>query len=133
MRRDPDAGAGEAARRHAVPMTADPGSSWRRRTKLVCTLGPATQDRIAELVEAGMDVARLNFSHGDPSFFATSAARVRDVARTASRPVGLLADLSGPKIRLGELQGGSLTLEPGAPFALHPGDGPSVGDTTGAR
>ena len=65
-----------------------------------------------------MDVARLNFSHGDPSFLATSAARVRDVARTADRPVGVLADLSGPKIRLGELEGGSLTLEPGGPFAL---------------
>ena len=78
-----------------------------------------------------MDVARLNFSHGDPSFLATSAARVRDVARTAGRPVGLLADLSGPKIRLGELEDGSLTLEPGAPFALRPGDGPSVGDTNG--
>ena len=80
-----------------------------------------------------MDVARLNFSHGDPSFLATSAARVRDVAHTAGRPVGLLADLSGPKIRLGELEDGSLTLEPGAPFALRHGDGPPVGDTTGAR
>jgi pyruvate kinase len=114
-------------------VTGKPGSGWRRRTKLVCTLGPATQDRIAELVGAGMDVARLNFSHGDPSFLATSAARVRDVAHTAGRPVGLLADLSGPKIRLGELEDGSLTLEPGAPFALRHGDGPSVGDTNGAH
>ena len=80
-----------------------------------------------------MDVARLNFSHGERSFLATSAARVRDVARAAGRPVGLLADLSGPKIRLGELEGGSLTLETGASFALHPAGGPSVGDTNGAR
>jgi pyruvate kinase len=113
-------------------MTGEPGWSWRRRTKLVCTLGPATQDRIDELVGAGMDVARLNFSHGDPSFLATSAARVRDVARAAGRPVGLLADLSGPKIRLGELEGGALTLELGAPFALRPGDRHAVGDVTGA-
>jgi pyruvate kinase len=76
-------------------MTADPGSGWRRRTKLVCTLGPATQDRIEELVGAGMDVARLNFSHGERTFLATSAARVRDVAHAAGRPVGILADLSG--------------------------------------
>ena len=96
-------------------MTADPGSGWRRRTKLVCTLGPATQDRIDELVGAGMDVARLNFSHGERT---TSSRRRRPAFVTwhagAGRPVGLLADLSGPKIRLGELEGGSLTLEPGA-------------------
>ena len=80
-----------------------------------------------------MDVARLNFSHGERTFLAASATRVREAARAAGRPVGLLADLSGPKIRLGELDGGTLTLEPAAPFALRPGNGPSVGDTTGAR
>jgi len=103
-----------------------------RRTKLVCTLGPATADRIDELVDAGMDVARLNFSHGDPPFLGAAAARVRDAARSAGRPVALLGDLSGPKIRLGQLGDGSVSLEPGSPFELRPDGGQGTGDATGA-
>jgi len=79
-----------------------------------------------------MDVARLNFSHGDPPFLGAAAARVRDAARSAGRPVALLGDLSGPKIRLGQLGDGSVSLEPGSPFELRPDGGHGTGDATGA-
>lgn len=95
-----------------------------RRTKLVCTIGPSTAARIPELVAAGMDVARINFSHGTPASRARAAERIRAAADAAGRPVALLADLSGPKIRLGELAGGQVTLHPGRPFALGGPDSP---------
>ena len=74
----------------------------RRRAKIVCTLGPATSspDQLAELVRAGMDVARLNFSHGDHADHEKVYRTVREVADRAGRAVGILADLQGPKIRL---------------------------------
>jgi pyruvate kinase len=103
-----------------------------RRTKLVCTIGPASQDRLLELVAAGMDVARLNFSHGSAESLGLSAEGVRSAARDAGRAVALLADLSGPKIRLGDLESGSVTLQTGARFLLHPADWNRPGDTAGA-
>jgi pyruvate kinase len=103
-----------------------------RRTKLVCTIGPASQDRLHELVAAGMDVARLNFSHGSADSLGRSAEGVRSASRDAGRAVALLADLSGPKIRLGDLEAGSVTLETGARFVLHPADWNRHGDTAGA-
>ncbi|MEV0364867.1 pyruvate kinase [Nocardia fusca] len=74
-----------------------------RRTKIVCTLGPATatEERIRELVESGMDVARLNFSHGEHSDHAENYKKVRQACDDLGRAVGILADLQGPKIRLG--------------------------------
>ncbi|QBS44186.1 pyruvate kinase [Nocardia sp. CS682] len=74
-----------------------------RRTKIVCTLGPATatEDRIRELVESGMDVARLNFSHGEHADHAENYKKVRAASDHLGRAVGILADLQGPKIRLG--------------------------------
>ncbi|MET7773601.1 pyruvate kinase [Nocardia sp. NPDC005366] len=74
-----------------------------RRTKIVCTLGPATatEDRIRELVESGMDVARLNFSHGEHADHAENYKKVREASDHLGRAVGILADLQGPKIRLG--------------------------------
>ncbi|MFC9788943.1 pyruvate kinase [Rhodococcus sp. NPDC127528] len=74
-----------------------------RRTKIVCTLGPATAtgDRIRELVESGMDVARLNFSHGAHADHEENYRRVRDASDVTGKAVGILADLQGPKIRLG--------------------------------
>jgi len=74
-----------------------------RRTKIVCTLGPATatEERIRELVESGMDVARLNFSHGDHGDHAENYKKVREASDHVGRAVGILADLQGPKIRLG--------------------------------
>ncbi|MCV0402726.1 MAG: pyruvate kinase [Chloroflexi bacterium] len=100
------------------------------RTKLVCTIGPASIDRVDELVAAGMDVARINFSHGTPDRHALSAERVRAAATTTGRSVALMADLSGPKIRIGGLADDEIDLEPGARFILRAADGP--GDVHGA-
>ncbi|MFR9753061.1 pyruvate kinase [Nocardia sp. 004] len=79
-----------------------------RRTKIVCTLGPATatEDRIRELVESGMDVARLNFSHGEHTDHAQNYKKVRQASDHLGRAVGILADLQGPKIRLGRFMEG---------------------------
>ncbi|MEA2843540.1 MAG: pyruvate kinase [Actinomycetota bacterium] len=102
-----------------------------RRTKIVCTLGPATRsaDAIRALVEAGMDVARLNFSHGTHDDHAALCAAVRDASDSVGRAVGVLADLQGPKIRLGSFSGGAAILEPGSLFTIstEPGEGSSEG------
>jgi pyruvate kinase len=86
-----------------------------RRTKIVCTLGPASSspDRVASLIRAGMDVARINFSHSNREVHATTMRTVRRVAEELGRPVALLADLQGPKIRVGALP---------MPVTLRPGD-----------
>ena len=97
----------------------------QRRAKLVCTIGPATIDRVSELVAAGMDVARVNFSHGTPERHALAVERVRAAGQEAERAVAVLADLSGPKIRLGELDGGEAELMTGAGFTLHTEELPS--------
>ena len=91
-----------------------------RRAKIVCTLGPASSapERLAELVAAGMDVARLNMSHGDYSDHEANLRNVREAAQSADRPVGVLADLQGPKIRLGRFAAGKETLVEGARFAI---------------
>ncbi|MET0899158.1 MAG: pyruvate kinase [Mycobacterium sp.] len=80
-----------------------------RRGKIVCTLGPAvgTDELVRELVEAGMDVARLNFSHGDHSDHEANYKRVRKASDSTGRAVGILADLQGPKIRLGRFSTGA--------------------------
>ncbi|MER3412154.1 MAG: pyruvate kinase, partial [Thermoleophilia bacterium] len=74
-----------------------------RRTKIVATLGPASADRVDELVQAGMDAARLNLSHGTWDEHARWADRVREVERACGRPLALVADLQGPKLRVGDL------------------------------
>ena len=86
-----------------------------RRAKIVCTLGPATDppERMRALVEAGMDVARLNFSHGDHSDHAARFHLVRSAADAAGRNVATLADLQGPKIRLGRFADGPVMWETG--------------------
>jgi pyruvate kinase len=86
-----------------------------RRTKIVCTLGPASwsPERIAALIEAGMDVARINFSHGDLDRHAETIRHVREASRQAGRPIAILGDLQGPKIRVGVLA---------EPVELRPGD-----------
>lgn len=77
-----------------------------RRTKIVCTLGPASlkPETLAAMIRAGMDVARLNTSHGNPKAHGEAIALVRNVAAESGRPVGILLDLSGPKIRTGETE-----------------------------
>ena len=106
-----------------------------RRTKLVCTLGPATADRIPELVAAGMDVARINLAHGSHDEHAAAAAAVRRAAAGGQRPVAILTDLAGPKIRLGELVDGIAHLDAGEPFQLRAspsgGAGTGPGDRSG--
>ena len=104
----------------------------RARTKLVCTIGPASAERIGELVVAGMDVARVNFSHGTPDDHRGYVHAVRSAAHSARRSVAVMADLPGPKIRLGELAGHALTLETGATFTLRPESAEDVGDASGA-
>ncbi len=77
-----------------------------RFTKIVCTIGPAcnTEDKLAQLIEAGMNVARLNFSHGTHEDHAANIGRIRRVANRLNRPVAILQDLQGPKIRTGWLK-----------------------------
>jgi pyruvate kinase len=92
-----------------------------RRTKIICTLGPATdsEEKIAALILAGMNVARLNFSHGTHAEHAATIARVRHVARELNRPLAILQDLQGPKIRTGRLRHGEpVELVRGAEFRL---------------
>ncbi|MDT0306670.1 pyruvate kinase [Streptomyces sp. DSM 44917] len=92
----------------------------RRRAKIVCTLGPATDsyERILALVEAGMDVARLNLSHGAHHEHEQRYRRVRRAAAEMGRSVGILADLQGPKIRLGSFLEGPVLLEEGDEFTI---------------
>ena len=91
-----------------------------RRAKIVCTIGPATDspEQIVELVKAGMNVARLNMSHGDHVLHAKRVQWVRDAARAVGRPVGIFADLQGPKIRLEKFLDGQAVLIPGATFTI---------------
>ncbi len=102
----------------------------RSRTKLVCTIGPASAERIGDLVVAGMDVARINFSHGTPDDHKAYVHAVRAAAHSARRSVAVMADLPGPKIRLGELEGGVAHLETGSAFTLRSSEAP--GDASGA-
>ena len=76
-----------------------------RRTKIVATIGPASssEDALASIIEAGMDGARLNFSHGQHEVHAENARRVREAQAAAGRPIALIADLQGPKLRVGDL------------------------------
>ena len=107
----------------------------RRRTKILATLGPATDPpgMLERLFEAGVDVVRLNFSHGDPSAQEARASLVREVAARLGREVGILADLPGPKIRVERFAAGKVALKAGERFDLvaradaPPGDERQVG------
>jgi pyruvate kinase len=91
-----------------------------RRAKIVCTLGPATDsyDQIKDLVDAGMDIARFNFSHGSHAEHEERYRRVRKASDETGRSVGTLADLQGPKIRLGHFGEGPVLLERGDSFTI---------------
>ena len=86
-----------------------------RRTKIICTVGPATAapDRLLALVEAGMDVARLNFSHGTHEFHGETIKHLRQISAEARKPIALMQDLCGPKIRLGTLPPEGLEVSAG--------------------
>jgi pyruvate kinase len=94
-------------------------SPWHR-TKIVCTLGPATDAPgvVEGLIAAGMDVARVNASHGDHPTHARRIAHVRRAAEESRQPVAILVDLPGPKFRLGDLPGGCCKLVEGATVML---------------
>ena len=91
-----------------------------RRTKIVATLGPASSDPkvLDKLMEAGVDVVRLNFSHGKAEDHQQRCELVRSLAKTRARAVGVLVDLQGPKIRIGKFKDGKITLSPGDKFIL---------------
>ena len=91
-----------------------------RRAKIVCTLGPAvgTERRIRELVYAGMDVARMNMSHGSQDDHSSNYALVREAAAASGHSVGIFADLQGPKIRLERFKEGSATLRRGQAWTI---------------
>ncbi|MDO5505571.1 MAG: pyruvate kinase [Pseudoxanthomonas suwonensis] len=107
----------------------------QRQTRIVATLGPAS-DRpgvLAGLIQAGVDVVRLNFSHGTPDEHRARAAAVREAAAAAGREIGILADLPGPKIRIERFREGRVQLQDGARFDLLAGDATeaATGDENG--
>jgi len=85
------------------------------RTKIVCTIGPATNspDMMRALIRAGMNVARINFSHGDRAAHAQSISTLRQIAEQERRLVAVMGDLQGPKLRVGEIEGGAVELRKG--------------------
>ena len=91
-----------------------------RRTKILATLGPATDAPgvLAQIIAAGVDVVRLNFSHGTPEQHGERVARVREIAAGLGREVGILADLQGPKIRIEKFAADKVQLATGAEFRL---------------
>src|SRR5262249_16693029 len=101
-----------------------------RRTKIVATLGPASSDRatIGRLFEAGADVFRVNMSHTSHEKMRELVAAIRAVERDCDRPIGVLVDLQGPKLRIGSFVGDAVTLEGGASFVLD--SNPAPGDAT---
>ena len=91
-----------------------------RRTKIVCTIGPASdsEEMLAKLITAGMNVARLNFSHGTADSHRETIRRIKRVRTALNKPVAILQDLQGPKIRVGIIAAGNVQLQPGGEFIL---------------
>ncbi len=109
-------------------MAVRPKLRRRRRTKIIATLGPAsgTVEVLTRLFQAGADVFRLNFSHGTHEDHAARFAMIRELEDKFERPIGILADVQGPKLRVGTFSGGRVFLQTGQPFRLDlnptPGD-----------
>ena len=103
-----------------------------RSAKIIATLGPGsnTPEIIRKLFDAGADVFRLNFSHGEQNVHGAALQAIRDVEKDTGRPIGVIADLQGPKLRIGKLKSDKVTLERGATFTLDTSDEP--GDETRA-
>ncbi len=104
-----------------VPAPAD--GTVRSHTKIVATIGPASEGRIHELIDAGMSVARINFSHGTPEDHRRRVEKVRAASQAAGLPIGILVDIQGPKLRLGLFAGGKLRLRRGDRVRLVEGGG----------
>ncbi|MCX5841162.1 MAG: pyruvate kinase, partial [Deltaproteobacteria bacterium] len=95
-----------------------------RRAKIVCTIGPVTssEKQLEALITSGMDVARLNFSHGDHASHGEVIKRIRKVSEKLKKEVSILQDLQGIKIRVGRLKGEKVKLEKGAGLTILKGD-----------
>ena len=93
-----------------------------RSTKIVATLGPASSEKsvLERMIGAGVDVVRFNFSHGTPEDHLARAKLVREAALACGREVAIMADLQGPKIRVGKFADGKVALSSGARFVLDP-------------
>ncbi len=104
------------------------------RTKIVCTIGPASrsEDVLRSLIRAGMSVARINFSHGELSEHAQDIQLIRTLADQEQRVVAIIADLQGPKFRVGEIPGGQVTLQAAQGFTLTTRD-VAAGDSSAAN
>ena len=90
------------------------------RTKIVCTIGPASREptMLEKLMEAGMDVARLNFSHSDHDFHRENVQRIRATAEKVGKPIAIMVDLQGPKLRMGKMQEGGISIVQGEHVTL---------------
>ena len=91
-----------------------------RRTKIVCTIGPASasENILKQLIQTGMNVARLNFSHGDYAFHRRIIRMIRRLERKLDRPIAILQDLPGPKIRIGAMEGNHVRVRSRQPLVL---------------
>lgn len=96
------------------------GGQFILRTKIVCTIGPASRspEMLKEMIVSGMNVARLNFSHGDQEYHGENIARIRKASEEVGRPVAILIDLQGPKLRVGEMEGDGVLLNEGEEVIL---------------
>ncbi len=105
-------------------------SSGRRKAKIVCTIGPssASKETITSLIKNGMNTARLNFSHGDYHTHSRNIELIRQISRELDRPVAILQDLQGVKIRVGSIENGSVELRRGKQLLLVPGEGQGNGE-----
>jgi pyruvate kinase len=90
------------------------------RVKIICTIGPSSRDNavLTQLIQAGMTVARLNFSHGTHEYHAESIDRIRTLSEQLQKPVAILADLQGPKLRIGKMQEGGVPIKEGEELIL---------------
>ena len=123
----PGAGAGSrgAASGLSLGEVADPASDksaprWRKNTKQIATVGPASSslEVLEKLFRAGVDVFRLNFSHGEHAEKAALVAIIREIEKKYQHPIGILADLQGPKLRVGKFANGPVTLQTGQEFTF---------------
>ena len=105
----------------------DPVPAANPHTKVIATIGPASEERIGELIDAGMSVARINLSHGSEEDFLRRVARIRRESDARMRAIGILSDLSGPKLRMGRFEGGARELADGERVRVRQGSGVAGG------
>jgi pyruvate kinase len=94
------------------------------KTRIIATIGPASEsvDMLRQLVIAGVDIFRLNFAHGSHAWLSELVRKIRQISAELECPIGILGDLSGPKIRLGEITGGEVLCNEGAEFRFRSRD-----------